>query len=505
MRSEKAGIPPAVRSYVAAIAVVGFALLAFIIVQSGLRGIATAPNKFWLFTFFVIVGELFPITVPRRDEVEEITTSTTFAFALLLGVGAGSAVVALALASAVADFGHRKPAWKTVFNVGQYSTAMAAAGGVYALLGSPRDPGVEMLGPFLGAALTFFLVNNALTGVGVGIAQGVPVVRYLARDLRFQASTAAALLALSPIALLLAEESLALVPLLAIPVAAVYWGASSSLENTRLVARLEESLEHLTELNRLKDDFVAVVSHELRTPLTSIQGYVKTLLQLGDDLGEEQRRSFLEAADRQGDRLRRLIEQLLVVGRLDSHVEPLSLSNVSVPTLAGHVVDELRSQAHGHVFDLRFAPGLSAIETDESKLHQIVSNLVENALKYSPPDTRVVLRAEEAEDGVVVSVEDEGPGIPEELHERVFDRFYQVDQSITRRVGGTGLGLYICRRMAESLAARLWVERSDRRGSVFSVWLPLTPPRDKVVTVAEPPARDRGRPLLPVGQAPSSG
>lgn len=505
MRNEKAGIPPAVRGYVTAVAVVGFALLAFIVVQSGLRGIASAPTTFWLFTFFVIVGEIFPITLPRRNEVEEITTSTTFAFALLLGVGAGAAVVALALASAVADFAHRKPAWKTVFNVGQYSIAMGGAGGIYAVLGTPRQAGLGMLGPFLAAAFAFFLLNNVVTGVGVGLAQRVPVHRYLARDLRFQASTAAALLALSPIALLLAEESLALVPLLAIPVAAVYWGATTSLENTRLVTRLEESLEHLTELNRLKDDFVAVVSHELRTPLTSIQGYVKTLLQLGDDLGEEQRRSFLEAADRQGGRLRRLIEQLLVVGRLDSHVEPLSLSNVSVPALAGQVVDELRSQAHGHVFDLRFAPGLPAVETDESKLHQIVSNLVENALKYSPPDTRVVLRADEAEDGVVISVEDEGPGIPEELHERVFERFYQVDQSITRRVGGTGLGLYICRRMAEALAARLWVERSDRRGSIFSLWLPLTPPRDEVVTVAEPAARDRDRPLLPVGQAQASG
>jgi signal transduction histidine kinase len=470
------GGPQAVRRYVLIVSLGGLATLTLVVLRSGVADVASAPGAFWLFTVFVVIGELFPITVPRRDEVEEITTSTTFAFAVMMGLGTGAAVIALTVASALADFAYRKPAWKTVFNVGQYAISMAAAGAVYAALDGPREPGTGMLVPFLAAAVTFFALNDVLTGVGVGLAQGVPILRYLARDLVFQASTAAALLALSPIALLVADFSLLFVPLLAVPVAAVYWGATASLENTRLVSRLEDSLEHLTELNRMKDDFVAVVSHELRTPLTSIQGYVKTLLQLGEELGDEQRRSFLEAADRQSDRLRRLIEQLLVVARLESHVEPLTLSSVELREIADHVVDELRGQAHGHVFDLRFPPDLPAVETDEGKVHQILSNLVENALKYSPPDTRILIRAETADDGVSISVADEGPGIPEELQDRVFDRFYQIDQSITRRVGGTGLGLYICRKMAETLDARLWLDRSGRHGSVFCLWLPRTPP-----------------------------
>jgi signal transduction histidine kinase len=242
--------------------------------------------------------------------------------------------------------------------------------------------------------------------------------------------------------------------------------------NSQLVGELQESLARMTELNRMKDDFVAVVSHELRTPLTSIQGYIKTMLQLSPDLEEVQRRSFLEAADRQSERLRRLIEQLLVVSRLESHVEPLVWQTVSLARVTAHVVDELRPRAHGHTFDVRFSADLPEVETDESKLHQILSNLVENALKYSPPDTRITVRGEPSIGGIVITVEDEGTGIPEDAWDRVFDRFYQVDSSHTRRQGGTGLGLYICRKMAEAIGARIWLASSDRDGSEFCVFVP---------------------------------
>jgi signal transduction histidine kinase len=276
-------------------------------------------------------------------------------------------------------------------------------------------------------------------------------------------------------------------------VAAVYWGATASLHNTELVRRLEKALEQEKELGRLKDDFVAVVSHELRTPLTSIQGYIKTLLQLREDLGEEQRRSFLEAADRQSERLRRLIEQLLVVARLESHVEPLTLSLVSVGQIAKHVVDELHSSARGHAFDLRFDAGLPLVETDEAKVHQILSNLVENALKYSPPDTRLTIRGAVMGDGLVVSVEDEGAGIPEDAQDRIFERFYQVDSSATRRVGGTGLGLYICRKMSDAIGGRLWLERSGPEGTVFRLWVPEHPSTDTEEGPAVSPARVFGK------------
>jgi signal transduction histidine kinase len=457
--------------FVALVSVAGVGVLAALVARAGVRGVLEQPVLFWLIAAFACAGELFPIVVPRRNDVEEITTSTTFAFAILIGFGIPTAAVVLATSSAFADAIHRKPVWKVLFNLAQYVLAVAAAGLVYRSLGAPSSVTIRTLAPILAAGLTFFVVNDLLTGIAVGLAEGVPLASYLLADLGFQAAIACALLSLSPIVLVVADRSVWLVPLLAIPVAAVYWGATASLENTRLVARLEDSLAHLTELNHMKDDFVAVVSHELRTPLTSIQGYVKTLLQL-DELEEGQRRSFLEAADRQGDRLRRLIEQLLVTSRLETHVEPLSLAPVSIPLIVRQAIDELRSTAHGHTFDLRLDPDLRVVESDEAKIHQVVSNLVENAIKYSPPDTRITVEARADDGGIGISVIDEGPGIPVHARDRIFDRFFQVDGSTTRSVGGTGLGLYICRKMTETLGGRLTLERTGPAGTVFTLWLP---------------------------------
>jgi two-component system sensor histidine kinase VicK len=137
------------------------------------------------------------------------------------------------------------------------------------------------------------------------------------------------------------------------------------------------------------------------------------------------------------------------------------------------------------------------LETDESKVRQILSNLIENAIKYSPPDSRITIRETLADDGRVLSVEDEGGGIPDDSRERVFERFYQVDQTSTRRVGGTGLGLYICSKMADSLGARLWLDRSDAQGSVFCLALPSTPP-DVEAGAESDESVDKGQP--PVSQ-----
>jgi len=289
------------------------------------------------------------------------------------------------------------------------------------------------------------------------------------------AVAAAVLLALSPILVFIGDRSAWLVPILLVPAVAAYRGTSTSLERSRQVRRLEEALEQEQERSRVKDDFVAVVAHELRTPLTSIQGYVKTLLRLEHELSEEQRRSFLEASDRQSDRLRRMIDQLLAVARLESHVEPLTLSICSLSEVTEQVVDELRTSAQGRSFDLRFPARLPLVHSDEARVHRVLSNLIGNALKYSPEGTRVSIRAEERDRGVLLHVEDEGRGIPPEARDRIFDRFYQVDSSDTLSVSGTGLGLYICRQTTDALGGELWLERTGPGGTVFAFWLPERP------------------------------
>jgi len=246
--------------------------------------------------------------------------------------------------------------------------------------------------------------------------------------------------------------------------------ASVSLENVRLVERLEESLAHLKEMNRLKDDFVATVSHELRTPLTSIQGSIKTMLRL--DLGAQDQRDMLEAADRGSDRLRHLIEDLLMASRIEAREIHAELEPVSLADVIDEVVAQVDVGSRGHGLHVDLEDGVRALHTDEGKMVQILSNLVDNAVKYSPEGTPVVISARSEADGTVVSVTNGGPAIPEEARDRVFDRFYQVDQSSTRVVGGAGLGLYICRTLAEAIGGRVWLERSDDEATTFSLFVP---------------------------------
>ena len=166
-----------------------------------------------------------------------------------------------------------------------------------------------------------------------------------------------------------------------------------------------------------------------------------------------------------------------MAARLDADVESLDLSTFELDALARSVVNELRDRADGHTLALDFDPRLPPVRTDPAKVHRIVSNLVENALKYTPAGSSVWIRGRASVDGVTLSVEDDGPGIPEDAGERVFERFFQVDQSATRLVGGTGLGLYICRRLAETLGGELSLDRSSDEGSVFSLLIPGDPPR----------------------------
>ncbi|HEV2755595.1 MAG TPA: ATP-binding protein [Actinomycetota bacterium] len=278
--------------------------------------------------------------------------------------------------------------------------------------------------------------------------------------------------------------------------------ASVSLENARLVGRLEESLAHLTEMNQLKDDFVAAVSHELRTPLTSIQGYIKTLLRPNVEFSPDDQRSFIEAVDRQSERLRRLIEDLLVVSRIESDRDNLLVTPVVLQKVARHVVDEFRARTATRSFDFRFDQSLIEVDTDETKVHQVVSNFVDNALKYAPDGTTITIGGRTEGDYAVISVADEGSGIPEAEQARIFDRFYQIDQSSTRTAGGTGLGLYICKKLAEAIGGDICLERSDERGSVFALRIPLVPPRDAVrqsfpsLTIGRPPLSDAPEPAF---------
>jgi signal transduction histidine kinase len=245
-----------------------------------------------------------------------------------------------------------------------------------------------------------------------------------------------------------------------------------TIRNSRLTLRLEEALEREAETNQLKEDFLATISHELRSPLTSMHGYVKTMRAAGDGMTEKEREEFLAAADRAGERLHSLIEDLLFTSRVKTPVSSDRLSPVGLAGLVGRVVEDRLEQLDPGRIVLRFPPSQPPVWTNEGEAQRIVSNLLDNALKYSPADTPVTVSAETDGAGVRVSFHNLGAKIPESERERIFDRFYQIEHGLTRSNGGIGLGLHICRRTADSLGGRVWLNESDDSGSVFCLWLP---------------------------------
>jgi signal transduction histidine kinase len=249
--------------------------------------------------------------------------------------------------------------------------------------------------------------------------------------------------------------------------------AAVALRNSLLIERLERALAHETEMGRLKDEFVATVSHELRTPLTNVQASVKTLLRRDVRFTPAEQHEFLLAADRHTERLKRLIEDILFAARVETE-EPLSRPTQEIG-LAGLITRLVEDEAYGdgrERIDVVISDTVPPVRGIEEDVYRILRNLIDNALKYSPENQRVTVIVGVDPDGVVVRVRDRGPGIEPDQRDRIFDRFYQVDQSDTRRVGGVGMGLYICRRAAERLGGRIWLEKSDASGSVFAVRLP---------------------------------
>ncbi len=236
--------------------------------------------------------------------------------------------------------------------------------------------------------------------------------------------------------------------------------AAVALRNSLLIERLERALAHETEMGRLKDEFVATVSHELRTPLTNVQASVKTLLRRDVRFTPAEQHEFLLAADRHTERLKRLIEDILFAARVETE-EPLSRPTQEIG-LAGLITRLVEDEAYGdgrERIDVVISDTVPPVRGIEEDVYRILRNLIDNALKYSPENQRVTVTVGVDTDDVVVRVRDRGPGIDPDQRDRIFDRFYQVDQSDTRRVGGVGMGLYICRRAAERLGARIWLER----------------------------------------------
>jgi two-component system phosphate regulon sensor histidine kinase PhoR len=232
-------------------------------------------------------------------------------------------------------------------------------------------------------------------------------------------------------------------------------------------------LTRIRQLENTRREFVANVSHELRTPLSLIKGYVETLLD-GAITDPELSAKFLQTIDRHSNRLTNLIEDLLTISRLESGQITLQLRTLPLRPFTSGLIAELQTRANerGTKIVNEIPEGLAG-RADPDRLEQVVVNLVENAVKYGRAKGRVVVRGRAVNGHVELCVADDGPGIPAEARERVFERFYRVDKARSREAGGTGLGLAIVKHIIQSHGGKVWVESEPGQGAQFFFTLPV--------------------------------
>jgi signal transduction histidine kinase len=225
-------------------------------------------------------------------------------------------------------------------------------------------------------------------------------------------------------------------------------------------------------LEKTRTEFVTTASHELRTPLAAVYGAIRTLRRDDLELGPEDEATFLEIIEAEAVRLAQIVDQILVAGQLDADAVEFELEQCDPSDIAAGVVESAA---------LHLPDGISLhvnrnsgceILCDENRLRQVLVNLVDNAIKYSPQGGDVEIRFEAQNGECLIEVVDEGLGIPTSERERIFEKFYRLDPEQRRGVGGSGLGLYICRELVERMNGRIEVESEPGKGSRFTVALP---------------------------------
>jgi signal transduction histidine kinase len=241
--------------------------------------------------------------------------------------------------------------------------------------------------------------------------------------------------------------------------------------SNRLLSQQTETVRRLQELDQMKSDFVAITSHELRTPITAIRGFISTLLRNRELLAPEQVASFMTIIDRQSARLAQLVEDLLFVSKIEAGAIRLSIQQVDLGQFLRESVESIGPDAKVRI-QIRAPAEDAPVAIDPQRVDQILRNLLDNALKFSAPETPVTLEGRIDGDVVAFAVTDRGHGIlPEDLP-NIFDRFHQVGEVLTREQEGAGLGLYITKRLVEAMDGTIEVSSEPGRGSTFTVRVP---------------------------------
>lgn len=229
------------------------------------------------------------------------------------------------------------------------------------------------------------------------------------------------------------------------------------------------------DTKKVKDEFISTLSHEIRTPLTSIKGFSKTILDNWDVLDETSKKKFLNIILEQSERLTNLVENVLDVAKIDSDTE-IVLKEVDLLKLIKGVLEILKISYKTKEFKIQTGKILNSM-ADKDKLEQIFVNIIENACKYSTPNTPVEIKIETAGDFNVVSVKNFGSHIDEEEKEKVFEKFYRIDNYLTSSAQGSGLGLYIAKSLIEKMNGKIEINSpAGENFTEFLIYIPLLEP-----------------------------
>lgn len=232
-----------------------------------------------------------------------------------------------------------------------------------------------------------------------------------------------------------------------------------------------EAIAAFKRAEKMRIDFVANVSHELRTPLTSIKGYTETLLHDLED-GRELDADFLKIILKNSNRLLDLINDLLDLSAIESRAEELSLAKLDTQELTAHVVKQVKHQAEEKNSSIQILSDQAPLYADPKRVEQVLTNLIENAIKYCPKNSTVTVAWSEVTDGTLLKVSDNGRGIAPKYLERLFERFYRLDKGRSRESGGTGLGLSIVKHIMHRHEGTVSVESELGQGTTFTCFFP---------------------------------